>query len=182
MISVKAENLSLQTDMNTGDMFLRVSIIPAHRKAVQAVYQDLRNKPLRIDLKEWRDKRSLDANAFLWTILDKIADVNSTTKEEVYQHLVRDVGVFEYILVINEAKDTFMRRWGARGLGWFAEEMPGSKVDGCTRVIAYYGSSTYDTKEMSRIIDQAVQLAESLDIPTLPDGDIKKLKDGWKAS
>lgn len=45
---------------------------------------------------------------------------------------------------------------------------------------AYNGSSSYDTKQMSRLIDYVVQDAKSLDIETMTDRELSLLKEGWR--
>lgn len=48
-----------------------------------------------------------------------------------------------------KAVDTLIRGWEHNGLGWMTDTMT-SKLPNCTNVVLYYGSSTYDTKQMSR--------------------------------
>lgn len=50
-----------------------------------------------ITAKKWRKKRSLDANAYAWVLMSKIADAQEfpTTKEEIYEKMLKDYGVLE---------------------------------------------------------------------------------------
>jgi hypothetical protein len=66
------------------------------------------------------------------------------------------------------------RAWEQNGLGWQTEAMA-SKINGCTNVILYYGSSTYDTKQMSLLVDQLVCEAKELGIETLPPDELRRL-------
>lgn len=128
-----------------------------------------------------REKRSLDANALLWVLCQKISEaVRNITKEEVYQEAVRQVGQFEFLPIRNDAVDTFISRWSYKGLGWFAEKVDDSKLDGYTKVIAYYGSSVYDTREMSVLLDYIVNEAKDLDIETAPPEEIERIKSLWQ--
>ena len=135
---------------------------------------------LSFEIKKFRQKRSLDANAYLWVLCDEIAKTIRGTKEEVYQQAVKDVGVFEFVLLIEKAVDRFIENWNEKGLGWFAEKLDNSKIDGCVKVMVYYGSSTYNTKEMSRLIDYIVDEAEGLGIATKTPDEIANLKSLWK--
>ena len=54
-----------------------------------------------------------------------------------------------------------------------------SKIDGCTNVIVYYGSSTYDSKQMSVLIDRIVQDCKELGIETLPPDELLRLQEEW---
>lgn len=52
--------------------------------------------------------------------------------------------------------------------------------DGCRVVIrAYYGSSVYDTKRMSRILDAVIQDAKEMGIETLGERELSLLKEEW---
>lgn len=64
-------------------------------------------------------------------------------------------------------------------MGWPTEIMP-SKLPGCTTVIAWYGSSTYDTRQMSALIDHLVQDCRALDIETLPPDKLAALLEEWQ--
>ena len=128
------------------------------------------------ELKQIRKKRSLDANAYFWVLADEIAKVVNTTKEQVYWHLVRRVGVFETLKFDSEAAmNRFKRNWRSNGLGWLT-----LTIDKENFVMhAFYGSSRYDTKEMSRLIDEAVSEAKSLGIETRPQEEIDSMLREW---
>ena len=131
------------------------------------------------EIKEHRQKRSLDANGYLWVLIGKIQDVIGVSKEDIYRDMIKGVGVYEVIPIKNEAVNKFCEAWQKNGLGWITETTK-SKLDGYTNVLAYYGSSEYDTKEMSRLIDGIVQECRELDIETKSDEEIKSLVESWK--
>ena len=137
-------------------------------------------KLLDVEIQQHCKRRSLDANAYLWVLAQKIAEAIGSTKEEVYQKTVREVGQFEILPIREEAVETWIERWGSRGLGWFAEVMDDSKLDGYKRVISYYGSSVYDTREMSILIDALVQEARELGIETMPEAELQSLINQWE--
>ena len=142
---------------------------------------ELINKDLDIIAKVHREKRSNDANAYLWVLCNKIAGVmgEGMTKEEVYQDAVRHAGVFEIVPIKKEAVERFTESWKHNGTGWVCESTGKSKLEGYENVITYYGSSTYDTKEMSRLIDYVVFIAKEIGVETLPPAQIKALKEAW---
>lgn len=131
------------------------------------------------EIKEHRQKRSLDANGYLWVLISKIQDVIGVPKEDIYRDMIKGVGVYEVVPIKNEAVDKFCEAWQHNGLGWITETTK-SKLDGYTNVLAYYGSSEYNTKEMSRLIDGIVQECKELDIETKSDEEIKSLIESWK--
>lgn len=129
------------------------------------------------ELKQIRKKRSLDANAYFWKLADEIATVLSTTKEQVYWHIVRRVGVFDTLQFANEeAMNRFKVNWQQNGLGWLTYT-----VDKDKHILqAYYGSSRYNTQEMSRLIDEAVEEAKNLGIEVRPREEIESMLQEWK--
>lgn len=123
--------------------------------------------------------RSLDANAYFFVLADKIAAATGLSKTEVYRHAIKEIGGNSDIVCVQEkAADTLCAAWEQRGLGWQTERIP-SKIRGCVNVILYYGSSTYDSKQMSRLIDNIIQDAKALGIETLPPSKVDLLKEEW---
>lgn len=127
-----------------------------------------------------KKKRSLDANAYLWVLVGKIAAAVGIPADEVYRNAIRDAGEFTPLPIRADAVEEFSRVWGTKGTGWFVDILDDSKLPGYKLVRAYNGSSSYDTKQMSRLIDYVVQDAKSLDIETMTDRELSLLKEGWK--
>lgn len=125
------------------------------------------DKELTVQIKQFTKKRSLNQNAYLWVLLDKIAEKVDRTKEEIYREFVKDYGVFQILPVKDEAKESFIAKWTKNGLGWITQELGQSKLKGYTNIIAYFGSSTYTTKEMTRLMDAVVRECEELGIATM---------------
>lgn len=141
--------------------------------------QDSKNG-LKIDITKWRDKRSLDSNAYAWVLMDKIADKTNTTKEHIYREIIKRVGVFEVLPIKDIAVESFVKRWQSKGLGWVCDNLGSSpKLQGFTKIVAYYGTSTYDTKEMSRFLDEVVSEAKELGIQTETPEQIAEMKSLW---
>ena len=141
--------------------------------------EEIKDKELKVQVSVWRQDRSLNANNYCWKLLDEIAQRMHSTKEEVYQEIISKVGVFEILPIRNEAVDNFVEKWQSRGLGWVCNIMRDSKIPNYTNVIAYYGSSVYNTKEMSRLIDEVVQEAQGLGIQTKTPQELAELKNLW---
>ena len=134
-----------------------------------------------VEIKQTRPRRSLDANAYAWVLIDKLAAKLGHTKAEIYREAIRSIGgVSETVCVRDVAVDKLIEGWQHNGVGWFADRMP-SKLPGCTNVILYYGSSTYDTKQMSALIDAIVQDCKAVGIETLTPAQIAALNAAWEA-
>jgi len=132
------------------------------------------------ELKQKTTKRSLDANAYCWVLCDEIAKIIGSTKEMVYQKNIREVGVFQITPIKNAAVKAWREAWEDHGLGWITDILSESKLPGYTNVINYFGSSMYNTKEMSRLIDSLVTEAQEIGIETLPEDELKSLVESWR--
>ena len=130
------------------------------------------------DFKPERKKRSLNANSYMWILCDKIADAINTTKEQVYQDAVKQVGVWADIAVERAALARFMLHWESKGIGYFTEFYD-TELKDWSKVRCYYGSSMYDPKEMSRLVDYIVEQAKDLDIETETPEEIARMKQMW---
>lgn len=140
-------------------------------------------KDLCIKVGKKRKKRSLDANDYCWVLCTKIAEHLQIakvclSKEDVYRKHVRLVGVYEPLAMRSDAVDRFTEEWSKRGTGWLTEVVD-SKMNGCKKVFAYYGSSTYSTEEMSRLIESIIQDCMALGIETMPQAELDSLLNSW---
>lgn len=143
------------------------------------IVEQLKNEnKLNIEIKKWYKKRSLDANAYCWVLCDKIAKtIENITKEDVYKDAICNIGSFESMIVEEKAYDNFKRIWEKQGLGFLVQEV--SRKDKCVKVHCYYGSSTYDSKEMSLLINLIVEQAKELGIETKTENEIESLIKSW---
>lgn len=165
----KLKDLTLGMD---GSQNITVTVTEDFR----AQYERLKDGEISVEIKKYRKRRSLDANGYAWVLIDKIAAAISIDKSEVYRQAIRQIGgVSEVLCVQNAALEKFRAVWEANGIGWQTETMP-SKLEGCTNVVVYYGSSTYDTKQMAMLIDHLIQDAKSLSIETMTPAELERLE------
>lgn len=160
--------------------FLINGMVEISFQANKSILKDFDNikddKELVVQVKEYRQKRSLSQNAYMWVLLDEIGKAVNRSKEDIYKELVKDYGVFEILPLKDEAVKRFNHNWSKNGLGWFTEIIGKSKLNGYTNLIAYYGSSTYDTQEMNRLLDAVITECQELGIPTMTLSEIMMLK------
>lgn len=133
-----------------------------------------------LEVKEHRKKRSLDANAMAWVLINKLAEVMRLPPEEVYRQAIQDIsGNSEVLPVREDAVEQFKLAWSHNGIGWLCRDMGKSKLPGYRNLMVYYGSSVYNSKQMSDLIDALVQDCKALDIETLPPERLALLMDEW---
>lgn len=150
------------------------------QRPLQSFLDSICGKDVSAELSIWKNKRSLDANAYAWVLIDKLAEATHVKKIEVYRQVIREIGGNNDALTMRkEAFEPFARRWATNGDGWQAEIMSEAKTPGYVHVRAYYGSSVYDTDQMSRLIDSLVQDCKALGIETLPPDELERMVGKW---
>lgn len=150
------------------------------RAAAAQVADSVVDRPWVVELKERRERRSVDANAYCWVLLDKLAAVLGRPKTELYRTYVRDVGGnSETVCVVQSAAEKLRAGWEHNGLGWLTETVP-SKLEGCVNLILYYGSSTYDTRQMARLIDLIAEDCRAQGIETKTPQELAGLVEAWE--
>jgi hypothetical protein len=164
-------------DWNTNQCSITLSI---NENFAISEIDKLKDDKLSIKITKYRKKRSLDANAYAWVLIDKLASKLNIKKEEVYRNAIREIGgVSEMLCIKNEAVEKFCTNWQKNGIGWQTETFP-SKFKNCTNVIIYYGSSTFDSKQMSMLIDLIIQECRQHEIETLPPAELERLMEQYE--
>ena len=160
---------------------LGIDLMSRHQKLEIEVDSDIRKEydklkdkeKLRIRIVQYRKKRSLDANAYYWILLTKFADVIGLSNPEAHNMMLRGYGQSEifdgkavYVTIpdteeaekkVNNATDyhlapTSQVRLGNDGVMYRTYRL-------------LRGSRTYDTKEMSRLIDGLITCCKEAEIP-----------------
>ena len=149
------------------------------RESCKDLWKSFGEREITFSIKKRTESRSLNANSLCWAMCQKIADKIGSTKDEVYRKCISDVGVYTPLPIKAEAVEEFQRIWSSHGTGWVCVVVDDSKIDGYKLVFAYQGSSTYDTKQMSRLVDHILQEAKSLGIETISEKERSRLLDAW---
>lgn len=133
-----------------------------------------------LEVKEHREKRSLDANAYCWVLIGKLSKAMGIPPVEVYRGAIRDIGgTYTPMCVRERDVERVKESWGRNGLGWFIEDLGLSKVPGCHNLAAYHGSSVYDSKQMSILINSLVQDCKQLGIEVISEREKSLLLEKW---
>ena len=133
---------------------------------------NFKDQELQIDVDKFRNKRSLNANAYCWKLITEIADKTKTDKWSVYKNLlVRYSNSFEYLIVKPSAVKSLEKVFRV------IKNVGEGQIKGCKaiQIQGYYGSSTFNTKEMSVFIDGVVGEAKELGIETETKEEIERL-------
>ena len=128
------------------------------------------DKDKKFTIKEFKEKRSLDQNAYAWKLINEIGNVLRKSKEEVYLQMLRDYGQGEIVSILSSINPKgYFKYYEKIGIGMINNKE-------FTHYMIYKGSSEFDRKEMSIFIDGIVQECKQLGISTLTPDEIALLK------
>ncbi len=136
---------------------------PIPRESLQEarkVVANYRQKKLSLTVKPYRKPRSTDSNAYMWVLCQAIGEALGVPKEKVYRQAVKDTGPFYTASCAAQEAAGVVKCWQSNGTGWIAEQE--DNFDGTVTVYLYPGSSTYDTAQMSRLIDSLISDCDDL--------------------
>ena len=157
----------------------RLTIETKDKNTLLTGFDELHEHEVVVEVKRYSPRRSLDANGLYWLLCGKLAEKTGVGTAEIYRNHVRNIGGnYEVYCGKTEAVEKLIKAWEKNGLGWIAETTP-SKLEGCTNAILYYGSSTYDSRQMSRLIDQMVQDCKEQGIQTETPAEIARMCEAW---
>ena len=109
------------------------------------------DKPLDITIKKHKEKRSLNANALLWKCLTEIAQSMTPPQDKwvIYLYMLKRYGKYTYICVKPNVVEAVKKQWRE------CEEVGMVNINGepAVQMLCYFGSSTYDSKEFSVLLD-----------------------------
>lgn len=141
------------------------------QEIIQWLFDQDKNK--KFEVKEYHKKRSLNANAYAWALIGKIADVLRSSKDEIYLEMLKKYGQSEIVSVLSDINVT--------GYFKYFEEIATVRLQGknFTHYKVFKGTSEYNTAEMAVFIDGVISEADELGIDTLPPNEIEKIKSLW---
>lgn len=165
--------VNVSKDWQTGQFQITFTVNEA--SAINEVNNIQSCEKLSIRAVKHREKRSLDANAYMWVLLQKIAEVLQQDKWNIYLEMLGRYGVFTHIIVKPKVVDKVKNEWRT------VKELGEVCVNGTTgiQLQCYFGSSTYNTKEMAVLIDGVVAEAKELGIETIPPDELERMKTTW---
>jgi hypothetical protein len=144
---------------------------------VREMFEEMKDTDCDIKIKKHREKRSLNANSYLWVLCDRLAEKIGSTKIEIYRDAIRDVGIFkDFTLSPNEAP-SLEKAWSMLGTGWLTERI--GFDDDNVFVRCYYGSSMYNKRQMARLLDYIIQDCKNVGVETMTPEEIARLKAVW---
>lgn len=158
----------------------KITLLLDQRQSISSL-EEIKNNKLSIELKKYRKPRSLDANKYFWKLLQEVCEYKNIDTIEDYKRRVKELGIFKQFKIMTQDVKTFEKIWTDRGIAWFCEISDTDYIGDIEFKIinAYYGSSSYNSKQMSRLIDNLVQDCKAVGIETKPQAEINSLLESW---
>lgn len=150
------------------------------KENIRSLFDELSGIDVEVTIRKAMPKRSLNANAYFWQLCGQLAEKLSIPKTEIYRSYIKEIGGNSFFACVkSDTADRMVEDWQRNGIGWVAETFD-SKLDGCTNIILYEGSSVYNTKQMSNLIDMCIEDCKAQGIETLPPDELKRLIEEWE--
>lgn len=144
--------------------------------AISAV-DSLKDSKLSIKAKKYRKHRSIDANRMLWACIGEIAAAILADKWDIYLQMLKRYGSkYTYICVKPNMVEAVKAQWRE------SEVIGTIDINGkeAVQMLCYFGSSTYDTKEFSVLLDGVISEMQEMGLETPPSADMKRALEDWE--
>lgn len=165
------------------DIGLKKWLITFETNEAPDIFDSTREKEVSVEIKQYREGRSLNANAYFHVLCDKIAKVLKISAIEAKNMMLCSYGQLDedvkHIILDDEIEWKKVESLHLRPTT-HTKVMDNGKLYRVYLVIR--GSHTYDTLEMSRLIDGTVEDAKVLGIETMTPAEIERMVSAWRAS
>lgn len=161
-------------DWATGQVNITFSV--NEKAALNEIEKIQKVEKLSIEAVKHREKRSLDANALLWMCLGKMAEALQTDKWNVYLQMLRRYGKYTYICVKPNVVDAVKAQWRE------CEVIGDIKINGsdAVQMLCYFGSSTFNTKEFSTLLDGVISEMVEIGIQAPSSQEMQRALEQWE--
>ena len=170
-MNIKNADMRIKLD---GDVELLLTV-NADKNHIGELIRKANEKPYTVEIEPLKKKRSLDANGYLWVLLQKIAEALHTSKDEIYLEMLARYGVFTHIVVKPNVVERVKDEWRT------VRELGEVTINGKTgiQLQCFFGSSTYDSKEFSVLLEGVIGEAKELGIETLSETEADRMIKEW---
>lgn len=172
MIELTGKINGLTLDFSTGKANLSLTV--NEKQTAMNLYDELHDcEKLSIKIDKYREKRSLNANALCWKVCTEIANVLRSDKDSVYLEMLKRYGQSEIVSVLSTVDVSgYFKYYDTFGTGYV-------KGKEFTHYKIYKGSSEYDTREMSILLDGIIDEAKGMGIDVMSESELALIKNEW---
>ena len=161
----------MKTIINQNNLAVELGKVSAHIALEGA------KKPIVVEIKDYKEKRSSDANSYFHVLMNKIARKLDSSDDEVKIELNKKYGVLveDEELIIREHIDV-SKHWDyTKHIG----TTTGKNGKPYNIYLLYKRTRDLDRSEMAKLIDGVIYEAKELEIETLPPNEIARLMSMW---
>ena len=171
-------NIKLQfNEHHQPELVLALSLSPQQaQEGVNELKEVLaKGKKLQATIEQHRKRRSRNANALLWEILGQMASVLHTDKDSLYLEMLARYGIYTHVVVKPNVVDRVKAEWRT------VRELGEVTINGQTgiQLQCYFGSSTYNSKEFSVLLDGVIGEAKEIGLDVADPNEVKNLLEEW---
>lgn len=136
---------------------------------------DLKGEEVDIDAKKHRERRSLNANAMLWSCIGTLAKTLDSDKDSVYYEMLKKYGKFTYVCIPPGAKESLKAQWKE------CEYIGDITIKGkpASQFLCYFGSSTYNSQEFAKLLDGVISEMHEMGLETPSEKEERAMLDKW---
>lgn len=158
------------------DINLKKWLITFETSETPDVFDKTMDKELTVEIKQFREGRSKDANALLWACLGEIAATIRADKWDIYLQMLKRYGTYTYVCVIPEAVEMVKEQWRE------SEVIGKVNINGreSVQMLCYYGSSHYDTKQFGILLDGVISEMKEMGLQTPTSEQMRRSLDEWE--
>lgn len=158
-------------DVTTGKWLLTFETVE-----LPDIFDKTRDKDLNLEIKQHRNHRSKDANALLWECIGRLAVALRADKWDIYLLMLKRYGQYTYIVVPPNAVEMVARQWRE------CEVIGNININGRdgVQMLCYYGSSTYDTKQFSILLDGVISEMKDIGLTVPTSEDMRRSIEEWE--
>lgn len=179
MLATKTESISWSADAAGLILSLRTQDA---RRIAESVKQ---GKPYTVEIKEFRKKRTLDQNALYWSVLTQFARAMRMSNAEAHNRMLRDYGTVKRFgdkvayVVLPDTDEVERQTLEAETehLKPTSQVKAGNDGMNYRTYMMLKGSSSYDTAEMTRLIDGLIDECEQVGLDVLSEQTRSLLED-----
>lgn len=165
---------SISQDWKTGKTMVTFTV--NEPSAIESILSLETCENLNLKAVKYRQKRSMDANALMWACLGQIASALNADKWDIYLKMLKRYGKYTYICVKPSVVEAVKAQWRE------CEEVGEVDINGqkAIQMLCYFGSSTYDTKEFTVLLDGIINEMKDMGLETPTSEDMRRSIEQWE--
>lgn len=165
-MKIKGTLVGVSRDWKTGKFHITFEMDEGNISELDRI----KDKLLQITVDRFTNHRSGRANRLMWECIGQVASYEKKSKWDKYLEYIKLGGKFTYIVAKPNAVEAIKQQWRE------VEEVGPIEINGqqAVQLICYFGSSTYNSQEFSKLLESIIQDMEDLGLPRPTSQDMQR--------